>query len=138
MFRDNKATEAEMTNKNQNPQLTGAFWPCAIITAMSALVSASYSIAALLGGGKGDLFAMYASRSISLLLVVPVTIWFRSRFGLAVIALTMALVQLFDTVVGVHIHDAGKTYGPLAFALATFASIAALLRQPESSSNPLH
>jgi len=128
-----------MPNQNHNPQLTGAFWPCAIITAMSALVSASFSIAALLGQGKGDLSAMYAlSRSISLLLVVPITIWFRSRFGLAVIALTMALVQLFDTVVGVHIHDSGKTYGPLAFALATFASIAALLRQPESSSNSLH
>jgi hypothetical protein len=121
---------------NTHPQLTGAFWLCAIITGISALVSASFSVAALLGEGKGDPYAMYAlSRSISLLLVVPIAIWFRSRFGLAVIALIMAMVQAFDTIVGVHLHDASKTYGPLVFALATFASVAALLRQPESISN---
>jgi hypothetical protein len=124
-----------MTNKN-HLQLTRAFWLCAIITGISALVSASFSVAALLGEGKGDTYAMYAlSRSISLLLVVPIAIWFRSRLGLAVIALIMALVQAFDTVVGVHLHDASKTYGPLVFALIAFASVAALLRQPERISN---
>ena len=124
-----------MTNKN-HLQLTRAFWLCAIITGISALVSASFSVAALLDDGKGDTYAMYAlSRSISLLLVVPIAIWFRSRLGLAVIALIMALVQAFDTVVGVQMHDASKTYGPLVFALATFASVAALLRQPESISS---
>ena len=124
-----------MANKS-HPQLTRAFWLCAITTGISALVSASFSVAALLGEGKGDTYAMYAlSRSISLLLVVPIAIWFRSRLGLAVIALIMALVQTFDAVIGVHLHDANKTYGPLVFALATFASVAALLRQPESISN---
>jgi hypothetical protein len=116
-----------------NEKLTRAFWLCAIITGVSALVSASFSVAALLGQGKSDPYAMYAaSRSISLLLIVPIAIWFRSRFALAVIALIMALVQAFDTVVGVRLHDASKTYGPLVFALVTFASVAALLRQPEA------
>jgi hypothetical protein len=79
---------------------------------------------------------MYAaSRSISLLLIVPIAIWFRSRFALAVIALIMALVQAFDAVIGVRLHDASKTYGPLVFALIAFASVAALLRQPESTSS---
>jgi hypothetical protein len=119
-----------------HPQLTRAFWLCAIITGISALVSASFSIAALLGAGNGDPYAMYAaSRSISLLLIVPIAIWFRSPFALAVIALIMALVQTFDAVIGVRLHDASKTYGPLVFALIAFASVAALLRQPESTSS---
>jgi hypothetical protein len=125
-----------MGNTRMHPQLTRAFWLCAIMTGISALVSASFSVAALLGEGKGDPYAMYAaSRSISLLLIVPIAIWFRSRFGLAVIALIMALVQGFDAVIGVHLHDASKTYGPLVFALATFVLVAALLRQSESISN---
>jgi hypothetical protein len=124
-----------LANKNY-PQLTRAFWLCAIITGISALVSASFSVAALLGAGNRDPYAMYAaSRSISLLLIVPIAIWFRSRFALAVIALIMALVQAFDAVIGVHLHDASKTYGPLVFALATFFLVAALLRQSESISN---
>jgi hypothetical protein len=106
------------------------------MTGISALVSASFSVAALLGAGNRDPYAMYAaSRSISLLLIVPIAIWFRSRFALAVIALIMALVQAFDAVIGVRLHDASKTYGPLVFALATFVLVAALLRQSESISN---
>jgi hypothetical protein len=48
---------------------TRAFWICAIITVVSAVVSASFSVAALIGVARQDQYAMYAaSRSIALLL----------------------------------------------------------------------
>jgi hypothetical protein len=72
---------------------------------------------------------MYAaSRGISLPLVVLAVTYFRSRDGMAVMALTMGLVQLFDAVVGILSHDPFKAYGPLVLALITFASLAWLLR----------
>ncbi len=106
-----------------------AFWICAAVTAISAIVSASFSVAALLAPDQPDVNAMYAaSRSISLPLVVLVVAYFRSRDGMAVMALTMGLVQLLDAVIGFLSHDPFKTWGPLVFALITFASLAWLLR----------
>jgi len=46
-------------------------------------------------------------------------------------ALTMSLVQLFDTVIGVLSRDSSKTYGPLFLALIGLASVAFLLRSSE-------
>jgi hypothetical protein len=109
-----------------------AFWICAAITAMSAIVSASFSVAGLFGPGIHDPFALYAaSRSIAIPLVVLVFLAFRSEGGIAAMALTMSLVQLFDAVIGVILHDASKTYGPLFLALIGFVSFAFLLRSAE-------
>jgi hypothetical protein len=45
------------------------FWTCTIITTISALVSASFSVAGLLAPSSSDSFARYAaSRSIALLI----------------------------------------------------------------------
>jgi hypothetical protein len=41
---------------------------------------------------------------------------------------TMGLVQMFDAMIGVHSHNASKTYGPLVFAIAGFTSVVFLLR----------
>ena len=41
----------------------------------------------------------------------------------------MGLVQAFDGVIGFLTHEPSKTYGPLVFAVATFISLAALLRE---------
>jgi hypothetical protein len=113
---------------------SSAFWICAIITLVSAVVSASFSVAGLLGDGRSDVYAMYAaSRSVALPLAVLVCIWFRSRAGIAAMALTMGLVQLFDGVIGVLAHDASKTYGPLVLAVATFVSLAYLLRTADGA-----
>jgi hypothetical protein len=109
-----------------------AFWICATITAISAIVSASFAVAGLLGPGIHDTFALYAaSRSLAIPLVVLIFLGLRSRGGIAAMALTMSLVQLFDAVIGVILHDASKTYGPLFLALFGFVSVAFLLRSSE-------
>ena len=113
---------------------TRAFWVCAIITAVSAIVSASFAVAGVFRSSPPDTYALYAaSRSISLPLVVLGCLWFRSRAGIVAMALTMGLVQLFDGVIGVLSHDANKTYGPLVLAIAAFVSAAKLLRSAENS-----
>jgi hypothetical protein len=48
------------------------------------------------------------------------------------IALTMGLVQAFDTVIGFNLHDPSKTYGPLGLSLATFATLAWLWRTQQT------
>jgi hypothetical protein len=108
---------------------TRAFWICAVVALISALVSASFSLAALQGKGNGDVYAMYAaSRSVALPIVVVMVMWLRWRLGVAAMALTMALVQVFDGVIGATMHDPFETYGPWFFALLGFASVAMLLR----------
>jgi hypothetical protein len=115
-----------------NEKTPRAFWICATITAISATVSASFSVAGLLGAGIHDPFALYAaSRSISIPLVVLILLGFRSRGGIGAMALTMSLVQLFDAVIGVLLHDSSKTYGPLFLALIGFVSVAFLMRSSE-------
>jgi hypothetical protein len=116
--------------------VTARFWTYATITAVSALVSASFSVAGLFGPSGSDIFERYAtSRSIALLIAVLCCIGFRSRMGIAVLALVMTLVQGFDGLIGALAHDPASTYGPFAFALANFAALVWLLRSGESS-NP--
>ena len=92
-----------------NEKTPRAFWICATITAISATVSASFSVAGLLEAGVHDRFAEYAaSRSIAILAVVLIFLGFRSRIGIVAMALTMSLVQLFDAVIGILLHDSGK------------------------------
>lgn len=114
--------------------MTARFWTCATITAVSALVSASFSVAGLFGPSGSDIFERYAaSRSIALLIAVLCCIGFRSRMGIAALALVMTLVQGFDGLIGALAHDPAKTYGPFVFALANFAALVWLLRSGESS-----
>jgi hypothetical protein len=114
---------------NNSNAVDRAFWVCGAVTALSAIVSASFSVAALLAPGQTDVNAMYAaSRSIALPLVVLAVTYFRSRDGLAAMALTMGLVQLLDAVIGILSHDPFKTWGPLGIALITFASRTWLMR----------
>jgi hypothetical protein len=78
-----------------------AFWTC-------------FSVLGLFGPSGGDIFERYAaSRSIALLIAVLCCIGFRSRDAIAALALVMSLVQGFDGVIGVIVHDPAKTYGPL-------------------------
>ena len=112
---------------------TKSFWTCAIITAASAFVSASFSIAGLIGMSIFNTFAWYAaSRSIALPLAVVAVIVGRSRAGLMAMSLTMVLVQAFDTAIGFNLHDPSKTYGPLMLSLTTFAALVWLWRAPKT------
>ena len=111
--------------------MTRRFWTCAIVTTVSALVSASFSVVGLLGPSSSGSFERYAaSRSIALLIAVLCCIGFRSRDAIAAMALVMSLVQGFDGLIGVLAHDPTKTYGPFAFALINFAALVWLLSSP--------
>jgi hypothetical protein len=107
-------------------QMAGERWYsiCAGITILSAVVSAGFSIAAVVESTRNDVLGWYAlSRSAALLLAAIVAISRKQKSGLAVIAVAMGLVQLFDAVIGFHAHIPAKTYGPLAFALITFFAV---------------
>jgi anti-sigma factor RsiW len=111
-----------------------AFWRCAVVTAISALVSAGFSLAAVFARSPFDTTALYAaSRSIALPIAAAAAIFRRSSVGIAALALVMGLVQLFDGFIGIYAHDASKTYGPFVLALLTFITLAPLLQtQPAS------
>jgi hypothetical protein len=111
------------------------FWVCALLAVLSSLVSAGFSIAGLLGSGGAEAFARYAaSRSVALPLVAIAAALLRSRGAVLAMGSTMAFVQLFDAVIGFAAHDPSKSYGPLVFALAGFASVWWLSRpKPELS-----
>jgi len=109
------------------------FWTCAIVTTVSALVSAGFSVAGLLGpSGSGSFERYAASRSIALLIAALCCIGFRSRGAIAALALVMSLVQGFDGLIGILAHDPAKTYGPFAFAIVNFAALVWLLRSPKT------
>jgi hypothetical protein len=107
------------------------FWLCSAITTISALVSAGFSIAGLIGTSGSDTFAHYAaSRSIALLIAALSNMALRSRTATATLALVMSMVQGFDGLIGALAHDPEKTFGPLVFALVNAAALIWLLRQP--------
>src|SRR5437879_8369438 len=98
--------------------MTRRFWSCALVTFLSAGVSAGFSLAGLLGPGRDDSFARYAaSRSVALLMTVLIAIGIRSRMAIAFLGIAMTVVQAFDGVIGALAHDPSKTYGPFAFAV---------------------
>jgi hypothetical protein len=108
--------------------MTKRFWSCALITLLSASVSAVFSVAGLLGTSSGDSFARYAaSRSLALLLTVLVAIGFRSRMAIVFLGIAMTAVQAFDGVIGALAHDSSKTYGPFVFAVLNAVSVGWLL-----------
>ena len=77
-------------------QTSLAFWTCAIITTISALVSAGFSIVGLFGPSRGDIFERYAaSRSIALPTAVLCCIGFRSHEAIAALAFVMTLVHVW-------------------------------------------
>src|SRR5258706_15365439 len=112
------------------------FWICALITLLSAGVSAGFSLAALVGPGRDDSFARYAaSRSVALFLTVLIAFGIRSRMAIAFLGIAMTAVQVFDGVIGALAHDPSKTYGPFAFAVLNAVAVGWLLREQESHPN---
>jgi hypothetical protein len=106
-----------------------AFWYCAAVTAISALVSAGFSLAAVFARTPYDTTALYAaSRSIALPIAIAVAIFRRSSAGVAALALVVGLLQLFDGFIGVYTHDASKTYGPFVLSLLSFITLTRLLQ----------
>jgi hypothetical protein len=107
------------------------FWSCALMTLLSAGVSAGFSLQGLFGPGGSDSFARYAaSRSVALLLTVLIAIGVRSRMAVAFLGMAMTAVQAFDGVIGALAHDPAKTYGPFVFAVLNALAVGWLLRGP--------
>jgi hypothetical protein len=107
------------------------FWICALMTLLSAGVSAGFSLQGLFGPGGSESFARYAaSRSVALLLTVLIAIGVRSRMAIAFLGMAMTAVQAFDGVIGALAHDPAKTYGPFAFAVLNALAVGWLLRAP--------
>jgi hypothetical protein len=115
-------------------QTSLAFWICAIITTISAAVSAGFSVEGLFGSSGDDILGRYAaSRSIALLIAVLCCFILRSRMAIAALALVMSLVQGFDGLIGALADDPAKTYGPFVFAIANFGALVWLLRSPQEA-----
>jgi len=109
--------------------MTKRFWSCALLTLLSAAVSAGFSLNGLFGSGHSDSFARYAaSRSLALLLTVLIAICVRSYSGIAFLGITATVVQAFDGVIGALADNPAKTYGPFAFAVLNALAVAWLLR----------
>ena len=110
--------------------MTKRFWSCALLTLLSAGVSAGFSLNGLFGSGRSDAFAHYAaSRSVALLLTVLIAICVRSYSGIAFLGITATVMQAFDGVIGALVHDPSKTYGPFAFAVLNAVAVGWLLRE---------
>jgi hypothetical protein len=147
-MRQGQIAETTYAGRKRSIMVTGAtaekgirmalrFWLCAAITTASALVSAGFSVAGLIGASGGDTFTRYAaSRSIALLIAALCCMALRSPKGIAALALVMSLVQGFDGLIGALAQDPAKTYGPLAFAIANFAALVWLLRSHEAATKP--
>jgi len=107
------------------------FWICALMTLLSAGVSAGFSLQGLFGTGGSDNFARYAaSRSVAMLLTVLIAIGVRSRTAIAFLGMAMTAVQAFDGVIGALAHDPAKTYGPFFLAVLNALAVGWLLRGP--------
>ena len=110
-----------------------AYWTCAGFTLFSAIVSAGFSLLSLRMAG-GHEYALYAaSRSVALPLAVLYAMALRSRGGMGALAVAMTLVQLFDGIVGLRLHDPGRVYGPVIFAAVNFALLIWMNRSSEAS-----
>jgi hypothetical protein len=109
--------------------MTLRFWTCALITLLSAGISAGFSLAGLVGPDRGGSFARYAaSRSVALLLTVLIAIGAQSRGAIVFLGIAMTLVQTFDGAIGAIGRDPGRTYGPFALAVLNALAVAWLLQ----------
>ncbi|UOE42966.1 hypothetical protein [Agromyces larvae] len=108
-----------------------AFWICYAITAVSAIVSVSFAVIAVVDGGVAadNANALYAAaRSIALVLVVLIAPIFRVDSALLVGAVAMTIVQGIDTFIGAVQGDLAKTVGPAVLCLATLIAATVLAR----------
>lgn len=102
-----------------------ALWICAVLTVISAGVSAGYAIAGLRGSvGDARTASKYAlARSAALLITAIAAPVVGLPAFVAAIALAMILVQAFDAVVGATIRDPWRTYGPASLSAIGIACL---------------
>ena len=105
--------------------MTLPFIICASITAISAIISLGFSIAAALGASDtARILALYAcARSTALVMASAVPFFTGSAGWLQAIAWSMIIVQAGDAVIGGTIKDPIKTYGPAGTALLNLVAV---------------
>ena len=121
--------------ENSSPsELSGWYWLCLAVTAVSAVTSFGFSLAALRvkgEGGQRSIARYAASRSTALVAGVIVALTLGSPAATFALAVVMTVVQALDAVVGAMERDSMKTWGPAALAAFTLASaILLLVQQP--------
>jgi hypothetical protein len=106
------------------------YWFCTVATAISALTSLGFSIAALVRPVEGSLTtARYAaSRSVALAVAAAVPIVATSVSWAEAVALAMVIVQAGDATIGLREHDIRRTLGPAVFAVINLFALVLLLR----------
>jgi hypothetical protein len=106
--------------------MTLPFISCAFITAISAIVSLGFSIAASFSNqGEAQTMALYGSaRSLALVIVAVVPFFTASTAWLLAVASGMTIVQACDAAIGLRIKDRMKTIGPAAIAFLNAAAMA--------------
>ncbi|UDL96253.1 hypothetical protein LGH83_08770 [Lichenihabitans sp. PAMC28606] len=109
--------------------MTLPFIFCAMVTAISAIVSLSFSIVALRSiSGEARTLALYASaRSLALVIVSVAAFAVGATAWLEAVAWCMIIVQACDAAVGITISDRLRTFGPAATALLNLAALIWLL-----------
>jgi hypothetical protein len=99
------------------------YWLCLALTAVSALVSLGFSLAAL---RQRNVYAEYAaSRSVALVAGVILAFGLTSQLLVFALAIVLTVVQALDAVVGIRQRDVMKTVGPAVLAVLTL--VAAIL-----------
>ena len=106
-----------------------SFIVCALITAVSAVISLGFSIAATFTpANEVRNVALYTcARSVALALASAVPFFTGSTSWLEAIACCMIIVQVCDAGIGVVIKDRMKTFGPAGAAVLNLAALIWLL-----------
>ena len=110
--------------------MTVPFILCASITAISAIISLGFSVAAALGAtGTARTMAFYAcARSVALTIASAVPFLTGATGWLQAIAWRMIIVQACDAVIGTTIKDRMKTFGPAGTALVNLVAVIWLIQ----------
>jgi hypothetical protein len=110
--------------------MTLPFIVCASITAISAIISLGFSMAAALGASNtARTMALYAcARSTALVIASAVPFCTGSTGWLQAVAWSMIIVQAGDAVIGGTIKDPMKTYGPAGTALLNLVAVIWLIQ----------
>ena len=110
--------------------MTLPFIVCASITAISAIISLGFSMAAALGASDtARTMALYAcARSTALVIASAVPFFTGSTGWLQAIAWSMIIVQAGDDVIGGTIKSPMKTYGPAGTALLNLVAVIWLIQ----------
>jgi hypothetical protein len=110
--------------------MTLPFIVCASITAISAIISLGFSMAAALGASNtARTMALYAcARSTALVIASAVPFFTGSTGWLQAVAWSMIIVQAGDAVIGGTIKDPMKTYGPAGTALLNLVAVIWLIQ----------